>query len=250
MPIDQAVWGQILLAFTTGFISLTTTIVGFVLWRSKVTLNRRLEQQQADNEIALEKERAKHELEKKQFEAVAQERVLAAEQDIRSIANQQAAMANQQIILTQLLELLRDAGKRTDEKDSRVQVVLGQLLDSGRESTDTLKIHNAHLLKLVDGLGDVQTNVGESVRVLALVQQVVSGLPTQLDTRTSPLTEAIASMVRRVDTLIDNLETAKQQLIRDLIAAIRDVQLDAVREAVTALIQSPQPLTPTEGQSS
>lgn len=216
--MDQAIWGQILLAFTTGFISLTTTIVGFVLWRSRVNLNRRLEKERTDHVLVLEQERAKHELEKKQFEAAAQERVLAAEQDIRSIASQQAAIASQQLVLTQLLELLRDAGKRTDEKDTRDRAVLGQLLDASRESTDALK-------NLVRDMDSVKTNLGEHTRAFDALSQVMSSLPTLLDTRTNSIAEVVKDMVTRFDKVLNGLDTAKEQLLADLIVAIRDIFL-------------------------
>lgn len=231
--MDQAIWGQILLAFTTGFISLTTTIVGFVLWRSRVNLNRRLEKERTDHVLVLEQERAKHELEKKQFEAAAQERVLAAEQDIRSIASQQAAIASQQLVLTQLLELLRDAGKRTDEKDTRDRAVLGQLLDASRESTDALK-------NLVRDMDSVKTNLGEHTRAFDALSQVMSSLPTLLDTRTNSIAEVVKDMVTRFDKVLNGLDTAKEQLLADLIVAIRNVFLEIQQAQST-------PLNPTEG---
>jgi hypothetical protein len=228
--IDQAIWGQILLTFATGFVSLSGSIVGFILWRSRTNLMRKLEQQQADND----KTKADAQAAVIKAQAQAQERVLAAEADIRNISEQHAVMK-------QLLQLLTDSGRRADEKDARDRAVLTQLLDTMRESTDTLKLHNVHMLNLLGDMNAVKTNLGESIRVLTLVEQVVSALPTQFDSRTNPIIESVSLMLKRLDELIDRLPNAQQQLIRDIIEAIRDVQSEAVRETVSVLLAQNPP---------
>lgn len=220
--IDPGVWGQILLAVVTGLVGILMLIVRAVVSRMKETSRRELEQLRTKNEIALKEAETRA----KELEAKAQERVLAAEADIRSIANQQASIANQQIVLTQLLELLRDSGRRTDEKEKRGQVVMEQLLSTSSASADTLRAISLDM-------GSVKTNVGEHSIVLEAVRQVVAGLPTQLDSKTNPLTDIITKMVLRVDTVLDGIDEAKKQLVADLIAAIRETLIQVQGQAVT-----------------
>jgi hypothetical protein len=250
MPIDPVVLGQILLAAVTGVI---VPVVGGILvvmqrrstayWtRQLADQNARAEKEKNEAQRALELQRMEMQrqlellrIEAEQARAEAQaaviqaqsfatERIVAAEGEVRNIADTHR-------IMMQMITLMSESGKRADEKDARTQAAMTQLLDASRESTDTLK-------GLVRGLDSVKTNLGENVQALTLMNQVVAALPTQLVAQTNPLTEAIKDMVRRVDTLIDGLDAAKAQLLADLVAAIHDV-----------LTQTP-PLTLTEGNTS
>ena len=215
--IDPTLLGQILLTFTTGVISLVTSIVGLFAWRSRTNLK-----------IALKEAEARV----KEAEAKAQERVIAAEKDLR-----EAVDTN--VLIARLIEHLSETSKRASEDDARNREALVHVLDASRKSSDILQ-------SLVLDVNSVKTNLGEHSIVLEAVRQIVAGLPTQLDDKTNPLLEVVALLVKRVETLLDSLDEAKKQLVVELVAAIREVLLQAQSQQITPP-SLPRSITPIEG---
>ena len=215
--IDPTLLGQILLTFTTGVISLVTSIVGLFAWRSRTNLK-----------IALKEAEARV----KEAEAKAQERVIAAEKDLR-----EAVDTN--VLIARLIEHLSETSKRASEDDARNREALVHVLDASRKSSDILQ-------SLVLDVNSVKTNLGEHSIVLEAVRQIVAGLPTQLDDKTNPLLEVVALLVKRVETLLDSLDEAKKQLVVELVAAIREVLLQAQSQQITPP-SLPISITPIEG---
>lgn len=253
-------WGQILLAFAGGFTSLTMTIAGAIVWRMKANATRQIEHQRAEVTRKLEQQRAEAALIKaesdrkleqqriqneialkeaeartKDLEAKAHERVLAAEGEIRSMADNTA-------LLTRLVDHLSESSKRTSHDAEQHREGLTRLIQASVESTDTLKT-------LVVDMGSVKTNLGEHSIVLEAVRQIVAGLPTQLDDKTNPLIEVIKLLVMRINTVLDGLDGAKKQLAVDLIAAIRETLLQMQSQAVTIPHLPSNPVLSTEESS-
>lgn len=233
--MSEQIWGQIILAVIGGLISVTTMTVSLITIRSRAQLKREnallkasLEQERTKAQADLERTKAEAQVAIIKAQEQSQARVIAAEGEIRSIADQHALMSN-------LLKLLSDSARRDAEKDERTQKVLSQLLDASRESLEALRLNNQQFTVL-------QTDIGEVNRVITLVSQAVAGLPTQLDQR--PMVDGLKELTQRIDLMIVGLPAAQQALVREFVTAIRNIKSEAVEELLKAL-QSPNP-NPTE----
>jgi hypothetical protein len=216
--MSEQIWGQLILTVATGAVSIITTIVGLFVWRSRENLK-----------IALREAEARA----KDAEARAQERVIKAENDFREGIDFAA-------IMTRLIEHIGEISRRASENDARhradddrKQEALMQLLAASHAGTESLKT-------LVLDMASVKTDLGENIRVLRLLEQAVSGLPTQLDTRTNPLIDAFKDLAQRVDKLVDGFPIAKDQLLAEIIAAIREALLQIQNQSIP-------PTLPNEG---
>jgi ATP-dependent 26S proteasome regulatory subunit len=218
MSIDASVWGPIAVGvlgvvstLATGWMGTRLTNARRQLLKEKAQHENEKAQHQKELELA-KQATAKAEAEKQErvleAQAKAQERVLAAEQDIRSMSDNTA-------LLARLIDLLSKQGERTSDDQKRNREALMQMLEASQTQTETLK-------SLTIEMGSVKTDLGENTHALRLLEQMVSTLPNHLDARTDPIATAINEMIKRFDGVIGGLENAKQQLIVDLTAAIRD----------------------------